>query len=198
MSKNSEIAEKIKQLRKTLKESQERFGKRFDVEQVTVSRWERGYPVNDKHREIMAALAGMTVQEFFHGPQPPRLVPIVAQVEADTFTIEPAVFGSEVSHIKLEIGDQEQVSVRVKGDRLLPFHHDGDILIGTRLYGADIAQALRKECIIMSKGRRGYVRFLHPSSEPGRYTLRSLNPAIDDQEAVEIEWAAPIKVIVRN
>lgn len=45
------VGKKIKSLRKALGDNQAEFGERFGVEQATVSRWEKGEPVQRKHQE---------------------------------------------------------------------------------------------------------------------------------------------------
>lgn len=197
MSKDYEIGRKIGLLRASLGESQEDFGKRFGVEQATISRWEKGDPVARKHQAAMAALAGMTVPDFFYSPEPPRLVPVVAEIASDSFEILPSIPGQKIEPVRLEIGGADQVSVRVIGKGMLPAYGAGDTLIGPRLRGSDIEQALRRDCIVRTTSGQGFVRILMPGSIPGKYNLRSFDPMEDDEIDAELDWAAPVKIVLR-
>lgn len=195
---DKKVGEKIAALRAALRETQEVFALRFDVEQGTISRWEAGSPVARKHRDAVAALAGMTTAEFFHGEDMPQLVPIVAKAAGMRFPISEAAPGSGVSHFKLDLGETGRVSVTIEGNNFMPYYRDGDLIIGSSLSGAEIDKALHRECIVRTVEGDGFICFLYPGSAPGLYNLRSPNPMISDEKDVALEWAAPIKVIVRN
>lgn len=116
------VGKKIRSLRKALGESQAEFGARFDVEQASVSRWEKGVSVQRKYQEPLAELAGMTVAEFFHTTSEPRLIPIVGYVSGgESFTPtddhEP---GAGIDHVMLSFEQDQQVAVRVRGDSMRP------------------------------------------------------------------------------
>lgn len=197
MSDNS-VGAKIAALRRSLNESQAVFGERFGVEQVTVSRWEKGEPVARKHQEPLARLANMTVAQFFHGPDQPRLIPVIAEVSSETFHTEEPPPGAPVEHFTLRADEGDQASFRIKGDVFEPYYHDGDLLVGPRLRGNMILDALGKECMIMTTTGLGHLRILREGSSPGRYSLRSTNPRAADIEDVDLAWVAPIKLIVRD
>lgn len=195
---NIQVGQKIAALRQSLSETQAVFGERFGVEQGTVSRWERGFPVARQYQAKLADLAGMSVAQFFHSPDQPRLVPVVAHADGETFRVESPAPGSTVEHFKLEPENGEQASLRVVGRGLEPAFHDGDLLVGRRLRGPQIEQAIGKECMALCVNGIGYLRVLRPGSRPGLYTLRSLDPKADDITDVELVWAAPIRLIVRD
>lgn len=198
------IGRKIAALRKILgggdrPESQTAFGERIGVSSVTVSRWERGIePVGRKNQAAVAALAGMTVVEFFHSGAAPRLVPIIARAEEEQFAPDLPAPGAQIEHIQLELGGDDQVSVRVQGDSLAPAYRDGDGIIGYRLYGPDIERAIGRDCIVLTSEGVGHIRIVNPGDDPGTYHLRSLNPVKEDVRNARLQWAAPICYIVRN
>jgi transcriptional regulator with XRE-family HTH domain len=56
MSEASDIPSRIRQFRKVHRESQTKFGARFNVQRLTVSSWENGTPPNRNHSEELAKL----------------------------------------------------------------------------------------------------------------------------------------------
>ncbi len=194
-----EIGRKIRLLREALGESQREFGARFNppVRQNTVSRWEAGRIVQRRHQMAIAMLAGMTVSEFFHGNNVPRLVPVLGRTEGEAFTPSKAKPGSSVEHIKPEIGGEGQVSVIVGDDTMVPVYQAGDTLIGTALRGEELAKAMRKDCIVETTDGRGFVRIVKPGSRDGLFTLVGHNPRSDDIVDVRLAYAAPVKIVVK-
>lgn len=196
------VGSKIQALRELLGESQEEFGGRFDVEQATVSRWEKDKsPVARKHREAIASLANMSVTEFFYTEQAVRLVPIAGVIEGreGVTPIGQGVPGGVVSHIELGIGDADQIGLNVVGDDWFPAYRDGDSIVAKKIFGSRIATATGRDCIVKIAGVDQWVlRILKAGAQPDRFTLRSLNPKEDDIEDVELDWAAPIVWIKRG
>lgn len=194
------IGQKIRKLRKALGENQAEFGARFGVEQATVSRWEKGEPVQRKFHEPLAKLANLSVSEFFFQATEPHLVPIVGYVSGGE-GFAPAdehVPGAEIEHVAISVPDDEQVAVRVRGDSMRPVYRNGDVIIGAKLTSSALDLAIGQDCIVKTRNGDGYVKTVHAGSRRGLYRLRSYNPAHVDVEDVELEWAAPIVQIIRN
>lgn len=192
------VGQKIRSLRKALGENQAEFGARFDVEQATVSRWEKGDPVQRK--EPLARLAGMSVAEFFHTTVELRLIPIVGYVSGgESFTpTDDHLPGGGIDHVMLTIDKNDQIAVRVRGDSMRPVYRNGDVIIGSRMLGADLAGVIGADCIVKTAAGEGYVKTVHRGSKRGMFRLRSYNPAYQDIEDVAIEWAAPITHVIRG
>lgn len=192
------LGAKIEELRNRLGETQAEFGDRFGVEQVSVHRWETGKsPPARKYQSLIAELAGMTVAEFFYTDEPLRIIPIMGEVGAEQVKTPKAKKGQSVQHVKLSLDGNEQVALRVRGDAMSPVYRDGDVLIGVKLTGADIAKALNRDCIVRTTAGEGYVKILIEGSRPGTYRLRSHSPKMLDLVDVTLEWAAPIIWISR-
>lgn len=82
----------------------------------------------------------------------------------------------------------ETVAVEVRGESMLPLYEDGTILYYSRQLPPD--RMLGRRCITRLSDERVLVKFLRRGSQPGLYTLGSLNaPDIED---VSLQWAAPI------
>lgn len=197
---SNDAGRKIRELRAVLRETQAEFGDRFGVEQATVSRWERGEPVQRRYQGPVADLAGMTVAEFFHSDEGPRMVPIVGFVSGgESFTpVDDHEPGAGIEHITLKIGGDEQIAVCVRGDSMNPVYRDGDIIVGKRLGRRDLSRAIGKDCIVKTVIGEGYVKKVLAGTTRTTFRLRSYNPAFEDLENVAIEWAAPIVWIGRK
>lgn len=195
------IGNKIKRLREQLGETQDEFSDRFGVKQATVSRWEKGLvPPARKLQSKIAAAAGLSVPEFFHSSEGPRLIPIVGYVSAGESFVpsDDNESGDGVEHITLSLGDAEQIAVRVRGNSMFPVYRDGDTIIGAKLGRRDPSKFLNRDCIVMTVLGEGYVKRVMTGARRGFFRLRSYNPAYDDIEDVEINWAAPIIWIGRS
>ncbi|MFZ4807512.1 MAG: XRE family transcriptional regulator [Hyphomicrobiaceae bacterium] len=195
-----DVGAKIRRLRMALGESQALFGDRFSVEQPTVSRWEKGEEVQRKHRSQLAELAGLSVAEFFHSAEQPRVIPVVGYVAGGERFI-PVVqgeAGNGFDHVTLSIDPDDNIAVRVRGDSMSPVYRDGEVIVGRRLEGSDVSRAVGLDCIAMTTGGEGYVKRILKGAAPGSYRLRSYNPSYEDIEDVALAWAAPIWMIMRQ
>jgi phage repressor protein C with HTH and peptisase S24 domain len=194
------VGKKIRSLRKALGENQATFGARFEVEQATVSRWEKGEPVQRKHHEPLAQMAGMSVAEFFHTTVEPRLIPIVGYVSGgESFTpVDDHEPGGGIDHVMLTIEQDDQVAVRVRGDSMRPVYRNGDVIIGSRVQGRDMTKVIGADCVIRTASGEGYVKTVHRGTKAVLFRLRSYNPMYEDLEDVELEWAAPISHVIRS
>lgn len=193
------IGQKIQKLRRQLGDTQAEFADRLGVEQPTVSRWERGEMPKRALQAPIASLAAMSVAEFFHSEDGPRLIPIVGYVAGgESFTPFDDEEASGIDHITLSLGEDEQIAVRVRGNSMFPVYRDGDTIIGRRQGRRDASRFVGHDCIVKTVLGEGYVKRVLMGTRSGFFRLRSYNPAFDDIEDVEIAWAAPIVWIGRG
>lgn len=195
------VGQKIRDLRNNaLRESQELFGERFGVQQATVSRWESGSPVERKHQQPLAELAGLTVAEFFYSDESPRAVPIVGYVSAgDKFIpIEDGDPRASGEFVTISFNDQEKIAVIVRGDSMTPVYRSGDVIVGMLSSRSSFSSAIGRDCIVKTTSGEGFVKRVLKGRLPNTVRLRSYNPAYDDIEDVEVEWIAPIRLIERK
>lgn len=195
------VGKRIEQLRETLGESQEEFAARFDRAQATISRWETGqsYPKR-RDQEAIAELAGMTVAEFFYRDEVDgsRAVPISGYVsDSETFIPLDDDSGEGLEVLKVNLDAVEHVAARIRGDAMAPAYRNGDTIVGMRLSARDVSSAIGKDCIVMGKDGRGYVKRLLKGSRKGLYRLRSYSMAHEDIE-IAVDWVAPIIMIRRS
>lgn len=192
------IGNKIKQLRNSLNETQGVFGERFGVEQATVSRWENGETVKSNLRAEIARLAGLTEAEFFHFATAPRAVPVVGYVSAgESFIpIDDNAPGDGIETVSLDLEPEEYVSIKVRGNSMIPVYRDGDIIISKKCLSPEGCVGM--DCVAKTVDGEGYVKILQKGSSKGLYRLRSYNPLYDDIVDKRLEWVATVYVIIRN
>lgn len=196
----TDVAKKISLLRRLLGESQSEFADRFGVEQPTVSRWEKGMPVARKYQKAIAATAGVSLAEFFHSGEQPRIVPVVGFVAAgEKFTpFDDFEQGDGVDQVQLTLGDGDVLAVSVRGDSMSPVYRDGDVIVAKRIGRREVDKAIGRDAIVRTRTGEGYVKRIMPGSKRGLYRLRSYNASYDDIEDVELDWAAPVEWIKRR
>jgi transcriptional regulator with XRE-family HTH domain len=194
------VGNKVRQLRLALGESQSEFAERFRVEQATVSRWESGAPVKRVLQESIAALAGMSVSEFFHSNEAPRLIPIVGEISAgeEFVPTDYSPPGTHPDHVRLSLGEERQIALRVRGDSMAPAYRDGDVIIGVQLRGSAMQNAIGRDCLVKTAAGAGYLKVVRPGSKKGVFRLRSYNPLYADIDDVALEWAAPVLWVRRS
>jgi DNA-binding Xre family transcriptional regulator len=86
------------------------------------------------------------------------------------------------------------VALIVEGSSMFPKYRDGDIIYIQRDHEGVIEDDIGDDCAVRLKTGETYVKQLALGSEPGRFTLRSLNAP--DMENVEVEWATRVIFIL--
>lgn len=86
------------------------------------------------------------------------------------------------------------VALLVTGDSMLPKYNDGDIIYIQRKHDGVLEAYFGCDCAIRLTTGETYLKQLMRGSEPGRFTLISLNapPMVD----VEVEWATRVAFIM--
>lgn len=86
------------------------------------------------------------------------------------------------------------MALRVAGDSMLPKYDPGDIIYIRRDHDGVVEQDLNRYCAVHCADGGTYLKLLSPGTEPGRFTLRSLNAA--DMENVEVIWASRVLFVM--
>lgn len=141
---------------------------------------------------------GLTLGELVDGDRPAqRRIPIIGCASAGEGW---SYFEGDgpIDEVLLSVDIGEAVGIDVKGSSMEPVYRDGDILIGTKRFGADARALIGTDCIIETSLGKRYVKFIAKGSARGRFNLKSYNPAHEDIRDVQINWAAPITLVIRN
>lgn len=88
------------------------------------------------------------------------------------------------------------MALEVKGESMLPRYDPGDVIYVRRDHEGVLPEYLGKYCAVHTSDGGTYLKILSPGTEPGRYTLRSLNAA--DMENVEVIWAAKVEFVLQK
>lgn len=86
------------------------------------------------------------------------------------------------------------IALEVCGDSMLPRYDPGQIVYVRRLHDGLMPEYLGQYCAVELMDGGVFLKILSPGTEPGRYTLRSLNAA--DMENVEVRWASPVLFVM--
>lgn len=142
----------------------------------------------------IARMLGKSLSEMLEGEEGAvQQIPIVGCVSAGELWT-PIDDGLEYEPLKVEGG--EPVAVRVRGDSMVPVYRHGDLLVGPKRIHAP-ERFVGHDCIVMTDTDERMLKFLARGSLPGRFNLRSYNPANRDIENVRLAWVAPIMWIRR-
>lgn len=86
------------------------------------------------------------------------------------------------------------MALEVVGSSMLPKYEAGDIVYVRRDHEGVLPTYVGKYCAVRTLDGGTFLKLLGAGSEPGRYTLRSLNA--EDMADVEIEWASPVLFVM--
>ena len=140
---------------------------------------------------------GITLTELLEGrPDGARKVPLIGYVGAGEGWV-PFDGDGPIDEIEVAVEGGPAVGLLVRGDSMFPVYRDGDILVGTKRPTSSPRSLIGADCIVETSTGERYVKFLAKSPVRGRFNLKSYNPRHADLENVELNWAAPIRLVVR-
>jgi repressor LexA len=90
--------------------------------------------------------------------------------------------------------DGDLIGLEVDGESMLPKFDPGDVVYISRVHDGLFPNYLGAYCACRLLTGETYLKILTKGTEPGKFTLRSLNAV--DIEDVELEWATPIRAIL--
>lgn len=86
------------------------------------------------------------------------------------------------------------VALAVRGSSMLPKYKDGDIIYIQRQHDGVLPEYIGEDCAVRLVSGETYIKQLIAGSEPGLFTLISLNA--EPMENVEVEWATLVRFVM--
>ena len=100
--------------------------------------------------------------------------------------------------IDFDLGAHDTIGIEVRGDSMSPVYRNGDFLICYRQFGPNADNCINLDCVVRTSDHRHFVKILKRGSRPGRFSLKSYNPLVDDIDDVALAWAAPVAWVKRQ
>lgn len=192
------IAKRVKSVRTRLGENQTAFGRRFGVDQSTISKWEHGAQTPEPRAlDRLAGLeaeadgnhddtSGMEAGSLF------TLVPVSGEIGAGAKVYEVEGGGGRIIDFeRAPRGFGAVEALRVRGDSMYPVYRDGD-LVFIEDRPAEFPLRRNTEYVIeLSDGRR-LLKMVEPAPD-GRYNLVAYNAPVEPD--VEIVNAQRVRYV---
>lgn len=194
------LGKKLARARERVGLSQGALAQRIGKGQTTISSWERGRtePSRDEMLRIVEAL-GVNLDEVEIDPAEviSKGYPLIGKVGAggrgayadDWESGEPLDWITPLPGMRAEA---DIITLETDGDSMSPLVLDGDLAF----FGPvrhDVDALLNKRVMARLADGSKYFKILKRGSEPGTYTLRSLNQAYEDIENVRVAWVLPYR-----
>lgn len=149
--------------------------------------------------ERLATVADTPISTIYSETPASPMTQIVGYVGAgaEVFSIDDHEKGAGLDDVPMppHAGDEILVGVRVRGDSMRPAYFDGDVLFYRRDGVEDWRNYFGKDCVVRLDDGHMFVKTLRPARGPTRATLVSHNA--DDIPDVRVEWAAPVRWVMR-
>lgn len=148
----------------------------------------------------MASYLGLTPSTILEDGEGPTIsIPIVGESGAgeEWIPIDDHAQGASVDTVEFSLGGVDPIGIRIRGESMLPVYRPGDIIVASRMQGANIENALNRDCVVRTLGGESYLKVLRRGARRGLFTLRSYNPSHQDLEDVALDWAAPVRWVRR-
>lgn len=192
------IAQRIKAARKHLGENQTVFGRRFGVDQSTVSKWEHGAQTPESRAlDRLAALEEEATGGDGQTAEPGAgslftLVPVSGEIGAGAkvYDIEGGG-GRNIDFERAPRGFGAVEALRVRGDSMYPVYRDGD-LVFIEDRPAEFPLRRNTEYVIELTDGRRLLKMVEPAPD-GRYNLVAYNAPIEPD--VEILNAQRVRYV---
>jgi transcriptional regulator with XRE-family HTH domain len=139
---------------------------------------------------------GLTVSQLYEGGT--GLDPVVEVLgTAAGEEWRPSQAG-DAAPLVLDIFSKDLVWLRVQGPLLLPHYSDGEVIGGPRIRPSGLDNYVGRDVIAETVAGEKIVRILARGATKGRFTLRSFNSRAEDLANVQLKFAAPIQIILRD
>lgn len=139
----------------------------------------------------LADYFGVSIDELIDTPE----VRLGGRVGAGGEVIFEAEEDPEAPQVPRPPGASSSVmALLVVGASMLPKYEDGDIVYVRKEVEGLRPAYIGEYCVIRTSEGGTYLKLLAKGSQPGTYTLRSLNAP--DMEDVQVDWASPVRWVM--
>lgn len=146
----------------------------------------------------MAKAVNLSPAYLLMGEEPFRIdIPVVGIVSAGEGFV-PTDDDGRLGPVHFDVGDANVIAIEVRGDSMAPVYRQGDTLICHRTAARHADNLIGRDCAVRTRNGEHYIKILKRGSRVGLFTLRSFNPAHEDIEDVQIDWAAPVAWVKRG
>lgn len=143
---------------------------------------------------------GISPSLLFDGQGPPKItINRIGHVSAgESWTPVDDYLQGGGEPVEIDFHEADPIIIGIRGTSMEPVYRNGDDLICSRRRGADVDQAVGKDCVVMTADDEAYVKKLLRGRVRGLYRLRSYNDAYADIDDVRVQWVAPVVWIRRR
>jgi phage repressor protein C with HTH and peptisase S24 domain len=195
----------FKAARKASGLSQAALAKRVGVAQQLIGQLERGEVRTTKLIYRIAEVLGVSAYSLDNDIPAQSFqkqsIPVVGYVGAgaEVLSIDDHEKGGGIEEIEppFEGLSPSTVAVKVRGNSMAPTFRDGEILLYDRQDNGDLMHLIGKDCIVSLSDGRKFVKQLK-RTPTGEWFLYSVNSDSDPIFGVQIEWAAKVKIVLKN
>lgn len=188
MSSN-DLAERLRARRNTLEWTQQQAADAAGVPQQVIDRLERGLTRHSKYLNNILIAYGISSDENVR-------LPVVGYVGGgqQVYAIDDHVKGDGLEHIDAPPGVENGIALIVRGSSMAPRYRDGDYVVIEKIV-YDITSLIGDDCYVKLADGRCFLKTLAAGTQPGRYTLVSIDgTSIPDalvEQAYPVAWIRP-------
>jgi transcriptional regulator with XRE-family HTH domain len=195
----------LKTARKAAGLSQAALAKTVGVAQQLIGQLERGEVRTTKLifriAEALGVSASSLDNEIPVQSSSRRSIPVVGYVGAgaEVLAIDDHEKGGGLDEIDPPFQglSPSTVAVRVRGNSMSPTFRDGEILLYDRQDNGDLTHLIGKDCVVSLADGRKFVKQIR-RTPLGEWFLYSVNSDSDPIFGAIIEWAARVKIVLKN
>lgn len=135
-------------------------------------------------------------QLIFGTESRPLEIPVVGIVAAGDGWMNTDDAGHEP--LEFHLAGHDLIAIEIRGNSMFPVYRDGDFLVCARQRGPSVDDLVGRDCAVLTRDGKGYVKQVLKGTRVGRYNLKSYNLAFSEIIDAEIEWAAPVQWVRRK
>lgn len=147
--------------------------------------------------QAVGNVLGMSLAELIEGQRRhPVKVPVIGELLDGEEWRQYETRGKMPETLDLPTSEDDLISVKILGNSMAPRYQQGDVLMGSRVWGDNADNYIGLPVIVKTQDEKTYVKVLTRGTREKTYTLRSYDPGTEDITDVSLLWFAPIVAIL--